>query len=155
MILKKIVNCCFFCCLVFSCLLFLPFVRVFLGNFCCRILFGRTPNHLKLLSSKVLCLAIFLFAFSCFGIFYFSASRVKAYQLFSVLPYAIIVVVSFLILYKANWIFGDDHEFISSTVIGKTKSLFYNSFAGRLFFQFDYNILLLTPFYSNILHITY
>lgn len=60
----------------------------------------------------------------------------------------VIIVVLFFINYNADWILGDDIEWLVSTAIGKIEPMSRHAFAnGRLFplGHYDFNILTLIP----------
>lgn len=56
----------------------------------------------------------------------------------------------FFIMHNAEWIFVDNWEFMITVCKKIPKSPLMQIFQGRFFVQYDYNILLLTPFYDNI-----
>ena len=59
----------------------------------------------------------------------------------------VIAVISFLILYKADWILGDNYEFLISTAAGKPEPLSFHIGLSRFYplGHYDYNILTLIP----------
>lgn len=73
----------------------------------------------------------------------------KILKVFVIFCFVLIAVLgSYFILKDANWIFGDDHEFLVSTAIGKIESITAHMGSGRFnpLQHYDYNILTLVPF---------
>lgn len=64
----------------------------------------------------------------------------------------VVVLGCYFIIKDANWIFGDDHEFLVSTAIGKIESIKTHMGGGRFnpIQHYDYNILTLIPFGSTV-----
>ena len=50
-----------------------------------------------------------------------------------ILFYVLAIVYLFALIYRANWIFGDDHQFMATTLIGKSIYTFDNFKIGRFF----------------------
>ena len=59
----------------------------------------------------------------------------------------------YFIIKDANWIFGDNHEFLATTAIGKIESIRAHMGGGRFnpLQHYDYNILTLIPFGTSAL----
>lgn len=73
----------------------------------------------------------------------------KTLKVFVIFCFVLIAILgSYFIIKDANWIFGDDHEFLVSTAIGKIESINHHMGGGRFnpLQHYDYNILTLIPF---------
>ena len=129
---------------------FIPSVRqtalATVGNMMARL--GKAQNDDVVNNFRMIWLGLTLLI-SC-GLFvtYINCNSDEAVRKASLAICAITTcTVTVLIMYHANWTMGDDHEFLNSLCLGKLKPVHVEH--GRLFGHYEYNILLLTPFFDN------
>jgi hypothetical protein len=73
-----------------------------------------------------------------------------------VFPYILLAIItailSFFVVYNANWLFGDDFEFMITTAVGKIEWKFHIANEGRFnpFCHFDFNVLTLLPYGTTV-----
>lgn len=70
-------------------------------------------------------------------------SKIETYISFLILIFTSSLLVYYILL-NANWVFGDDAEFLRTTAIGKMESIFYHASGDGRFFplgHYDFNVL--------------